>query len=309
MSGDTIHGPRHARLPAGASPWRLGFRLLRRLRPREVARWSSRGGQQILVVAPHPDDESIGVGGTLLRHVEAGDSVGIVHVTDGRRSRAGGLGAVEMAERRRVEAEEAAQVLGVDEWRWLGLPEIEWQVEELVAMLSDEMDARRPELLYCPSRVDFHPEHRRVAGAIARTLEGRPASPRVRVYPGQVPLGATLANLVAEVDGVGERLVRALECYRSQWTNLDRGLRSRIHTGARYGAGRLAEELWELDADRFVALHATPEESWPDVFRGIRYGPWTDPLAYLRGTRERRRLAASAEPGPLPPAQPPTDGR
>ena len=41
----------------------------------------------VLVVAAHPDDEVLGCGGTILRHVEAGDQVEILIVAEGATSR------------------------------------------------------------------------------------------------------------------------------------------------------------------------------------------------------------------------------
>ncbi|MFZ2422771.1 MAG: PIG-L family deacetylase, partial [Anaerolineae bacterium] len=77
--------------------WWLAFwlagavrRATRAVGPR-VKPWSTPGGQRVLVIAPHPDDEACGCGGALLRHRAAGDAVTIVVVTDGRRSRSLGL--------------------------------------------------------------------------------------------------------------------------------------------------------------------------------------------------------------------------
>src|SRR5262245_2441565 len=43
------------------------------------------GGQRVLVLAPHPDDEVIGCGGTLYKHTRAGHAVTVVYMTDGRK--------------------------------------------------------------------------------------------------------------------------------------------------------------------------------------------------------------------------------
>ena len=74
---------------------------------------------RILVLSPHPDDEAIGCGGTLLRHVGQGDNVRVVFLTSGEK---GGHGRSE-ADTLRVreqEAREAARILGVRQqefWR------------------------------------------------------------------------------------------------------------------------------------------------------------------------------------------------
>src|SRR5436190_201557 len=69
-----------------------------RLRPRTPASpFASPGGQRAVVVAAHPDDETIGCVGTMVRHLASGDTVCVLMVTDGSGSRAGGLPAGEMA--------------------------------------------------------------------------------------------------------------------------------------------------------------------------------------------------------------------
>src|SRR5437899_3184687 len=81
--------------------WTISFALAGRWALRSAEQWSSAGGHRVCVIAPHPDDEAIGCAGTLVRHLERGDQVCAVFVTDGRGSRALGLGPEEMAARRR----------------------------------------------------------------------------------------------------------------------------------------------------------------------------------------------------------------
>src|SRR5438874_10765646 len=77
--------------------------------------FESPGEQRVLVVAAHPDDETIGCFATILSHLESGDAVRVLVVTDGSGSRAGGLGherqrGVEMARRRGLEVGEVAKL-------------------------------------------------------------------------------------------------------------------------------------------------------------------------------------------------------
>lgn len=277
-----------------AAFWGTAFFALGRVRWRQrarVARWSSPGGGTALVVAPHPDDEVCACGGVVLLHRQHADRVLVAYVTDGRRSTAWGLVPEEMAERRRLEAEAAAQALDV-EARWLGLAEGDWPTETLVTHLESLLRELEPDWVYVPSCVDYHPEHRRVAGAVAlaveRAVQHGLRAPRVRVAQNQVPLTAALTNLVADTSTVAERALAALELYRSQRGAIVPYLRIKRYTARFYGFARQGEELWELSAEEYRRLQAgIGSASRP--FRSFRHYSWSDPLAYLVGRRERRR--------------------
>ncbi|MFD2206857.1 PIG-L deacetylase family protein [Kiloniella antarctica] len=66
---------------------------------------------RILVVAAHPDDEILGCGGTLARHVKGGDTVDIVFLSDGVTSR-DRENSVDEIERRKCSAFKAAEIIG-----------------------------------------------------------------------------------------------------------------------------------------------------------------------------------------------------
>jgi LmbE family N-acetylglucosaminyl deacetylase len=275
--------------------WSLGFALAGRVARPAVREWSSPGGRRVLAVAPHPDDEAIGCGGALLRHRACGDSVTIAYITDGRRSRALGLGPEEMAGQRRLEAAAGARALGAERVEWLGLPEGEWTAAQLRPILRGLLHSCAPEIVYAPSRVDFHPEHCRVAEALALALAELPeAGPRVRVYQVQAPLTRVLVNLVADTSGVAAECAAALDAYVTQRGNMARALRQRHYAAAYYGLKRQAEEFWELTVGQYVALHNGMHGWSGRAFRGVRFYPISDPLAYMWGRSERRRLAGLA---------------
>jgi LmbE family N-acetylglucosaminyl deacetylase len=248
----------------------------------------------VLVVAPHPDDE-IACGGTLLLHARAGDEVHVVYVTDGRGSRAGGLGPDEMAAQRRDEVDQVAPALGLRGAHWLGLREWEWDEATLERALGGHLREREPDVVYVTSRLDFHPEHVRVAGCVARAL--LPAAPqgvKLRIYQIQVPLTPLLVNLVAPISTVADELLAAMRRYRSQVGSIERCHRMKRYAAACYGMAGHAEEFWEIDADAYRRVHAAPADP-AGAFRGVRWWPFTDPLAYLRGLGARRRAAHAAQ--------------
>src|SRR5436190_2239409 len=101
--------------PALTTAWGMGFALAGRLHTeaQAVQCWDNPGGQRVGIVAPHPDDETVGCGGAACLHRDRGDHVAALIVTDGGASRAGGLDRPAQARRRAAEAAEAAAVLGL----------------------------------------------------------------------------------------------------------------------------------------------------------------------------------------------------
>jgi bacillithiol biosynthesis deacetylase BshB1 len=107
-----------------------------------------------LVVAPHPDDAELGMGGTIRRLVEGGWKMGILDLTSGEPTPLGSL------ERRAAETAEANRLLG-DPWRKnLGLPNR--SLEATLAnrrALAAVFRQTRPRLLFAPYWEDAHPDH------------------------------------------------------------------------------------------------------------------------------------------------------
>ena len=289
--------------------WSAGFRVLGHLLRPRLESWSSPGGRRVLVVAPHPDDEVAGCGGAILAHRRRGDRVRVAVATDGRRSQALGLDAASTAAARLGEMEAAAAHLGV-ELEWLGLPEGDWRVPDLGERLADVLTRFRPRTIYAPSRVDFHPEHEKVARALGRALAAPPTrngsriqEVEIRIYAVQVPLTPRLANLAVAVDLEAPRLIGALRAHHSQRGSLERCLRRRRYAGRLYRIRSSEEEpptgaaetFWRLTPEQYQQIHQRPpDRPLHRTFRGLRYGAWSDPLAYLWGLGERRRLARSA---------------
>ncbi|MGA7731258.1 MAG: PIG-L family deacetylase, partial [Chloroflexia bacterium] len=191
------------------------------------ARLMPSGSDRVLVLAPHPDDETLGCGGTICRHLMSGDQVCIVIVTDGGKSRAGGLNRETMIEMRRAEAGEAMSALlsftdnvfaahseGGLRLIQFGLAEGTWNEQDLARLLEEF----RPTIVYSPACVDFHPEHLRVAAGFARALSGGAGTyvDRVRAYELQVPLTPVLANLISPIETTQQCKQEALAAYRTQ---------------------------------------------------------------------------------------------
>jgi LmbE family N-acetylglucosaminyl deacetylase len=281
--------------------WRLSFGAVAYVLRPDAKRLTPTGSDRVLIVAPHPDDEAMGCVGTVLLHVRSGDRVCLAVVTDGRQSKVIADPA-RMALQRYRESCNAARLMQVDRLEMIGLPEGEWSVSQLQGTLRTLIEAIDPGVIYAPSRIDFHPEHFKVAHALALALGELSASRtndiRVRVYQVQVPLSPLLSNVVTDVSAVLSDYEAVLRVYESQAGSIQCAYRHRRYSAALHRIAGRAEEFWELSAQRYAAVHAQSPAHWSRIFRGLRAFPLSDPLAYLVGIKERRRIRAMGSEWP-----------
>lgn len=268
--------------------WASGCAVAGKLRRERVRRWATTGKERVLVIAAHADDEAMGCAGTLIRHRRDGDRVRIVVVTDGRLSRAYGLDPETMAECRKQEATEAAARLGA-ELEWLGLREGNWSGQTLDQELRRLLAEVAPTIIYAPSAIDYHPEHRRVAEILASILANPDVGGEVRIYGIQVPLTPLLINLVHDVSDLEQPIRHALAAYATQRVTVSTTFRLRRYAARSYGGDTQMEAFCSTSTGHYASLHDRPTAS----FRPLHPRAWTDPLAMAVGWSERmswRRL-------------------
>jgi bacillithiol biosynthesis deacetylase BshB1 len=175
----------------------------------------------LLVFAPHPDDAEIGLGGSIARHTADGYSVGIIDLTAGELSSNG------TPATRRVEAEAAAQVLGVAVRENLGWPDGGIaNTPPLVRSAVEAIRHHRPRALAIPHWNDRHPDHVRASdvltsAAFASGLR-RYAADGEAWRPDWVCYyfinDSVAPSFVVDVSAHYEAKRAALACYRSQFT-------------------------------------------------------------------------------------------
>jgi LmbE family N-acetylglucosaminyl deacetylase len=120
-------------------------------------------GSRCLVLAPHPDDETLGCGGTIAALTSSGVDVHVVIATDGTGSDRLGRRPEIVRTVRRREALAACRVLGVPEEHvtFLDFPDgqLAGYTDELVACIDGLVREIRPEHLLVCSALDPHPDH------------------------------------------------------------------------------------------------------------------------------------------------------
>jgi len=178
----------------------------------------------ILCITAHPDDVELCFGGTVIKHVEQGHSVGIVDLTRGE---LGTRGSVEL---RKQEADKAMGILGAAFRYQLELADGFFQVDEpsLLAVIK-VIRAHQPRLVITNALRDRHPDHGQGARLVSKAafLAGL-----IRIETGQdvwrpdmVLNGIQDRNmkptLIVDVTDQHERKMQAIMAFSSQFYNPD----------------------------------------------------------------------------------------
>lgn len=114
----------------------------------------------VCVLALHPDDETLGCGGTLLKHKEQGDEIHWVICTEVKEKNGFSLDEVK---RREEEIDKVGKLYGFDSVSRLGLSTMkvdEYSMSDLITLFSDVVNVVRPSIVYLPFKGDVHSDHR-----------------------------------------------------------------------------------------------------------------------------------------------------
>jgi len=178
---------------------------------------------EYLVVAPHPDDAELGMGGTIVKLLQAGKRVAVVDLTSGEPTPFG------TPAKRRRETAAASAALGLTLRLNLGLMNRQLQATLAARIrVAEAYRTLRPRVLFIPYWRDAHPDH--LAASLVATqarfhakltktrMKGRPhyAERVLSYYCTHLRTHADVA-LVVDVSEEWAAKVKAVECYRSQF--------------------------------------------------------------------------------------------
>lgn len=179
----------------------------------------------VLVIAPHPDDEVLGCGGVIARHVANGDEVYVVVVTRG----APDVFPLELVERGRREAAEANKTLGTKRLSFLDFPAPRLDVvpnATIANALKDVVAEVQPATIYLPHQGDIHGDHKAVywATLVATRPNGGFVPERLLCYetPSETewgapnPCDAFIPTVFVDVSQHLKAKLEAMKCYQSQ---------------------------------------------------------------------------------------------
>lgn len=201
----------------------------------------------VLVIGPHPDDQELGMGGTIVKLVRQGHTVHIVDMTNGEPTPRGSV------ELRAKESAEAAKVMGVQR-TLLGLPNRE-VVHDLPSRhkLAALIRVHKPNILFVPYPVDAHPDHVAVtkiaedarfdAKLTRSTIPGEPWHPKRIIYYFCTHLRMNFpATFCIDITDTIDVKMKAIARYESQ---ISRDLADMVYTGAGWFGSRMGVKFAE----------------------------------------------------------------
>jgi LmbE family N-acetylglucosaminyl deacetylase len=193
--------------------------------------------EPILVVAPHPDDETLGCGGAIASLRALGRSIWVLVMSDGTMSHPNSATypAPKLRALRESETQHALNLLGVNSSQitFFQMPDgalpvpgafgFECALERCQRYLSAVM----PSIVFVPWRFDPHPDHRATWQLINQALVGCALAPRVIEYPiwdwdraQHCPYPLSVTQWRLDISDTVQIKQRAIAAYRSQTTSL-----------------------------------------------------------------------------------------
>lgn len=168
--------------------------------------------RRILVVAPHPDDESLGCGGTIALYTQSGAVVEVLVISDGAALEEPDGSHKDLVAIRAQEVTAAAAVLGIHHVHDLALPDghLAQHQTTIAHALRQRITTFQPELVLAPSPIDGHADHATV-GRVALQLFRELTGWQLAFYEVFAPLHF---NWLVDITEVLERKERAIRGYQ-----------------------------------------------------------------------------------------------
>jgi LmbE family N-acetylglucosaminyl deacetylase/glycosyltransferase involved in cell wall biosynthesis len=230
---------------------------------------------RVLVFAPHPDDETLGCGGTIAKLVNAGAAVKVVLASLGEQGYPQGVDPAQAGEIRKLEFIAAMSVLGVTDIVFYSEPDAHFKPSDALAkQLNDSLSSFSPHWLFLPSPLDCHRDHVSLSLSILEVWQRLDKKARVWLYEVWTPLPIShVIDISKEYPLKKQALQRyklPLQCldYLHFITGLNhyRGLAIGQDGACAEGFTELYFDQWGLQIEELVNLRQRQEHSYDRIY-------------------------------------------
>lgn len=182
---------------------------------------------KILIIAPHPDDEVLGCGGTIKKYIKRGDEVYLCIVTKAYTPD----WSEQFIQEREKEINCVKDVLGIKEVLFLGLPTVKLDTipqKQLNDSILECVQRVNPDVLFAPFYGDINKDHKLVFEAALVAARPKPKNSIKKVFcyevlsetewakPAQKIKDVFIPNFYEDISDFLDDKLKAMECYRSE---------------------------------------------------------------------------------------------
>ena len=181
--------------------------------------------KRVLIVAPHPDDETLGAGGSIAKFIDKGYEVFVLIIS----GHLPPLYTRQQYDQTIEEAYAAFSILGVNESQFLEIPATmigDMPINEFNAKISKVVHSFKPHIVLCPYP-DRHVDHRLVFDSVMVATRPVNIGRDIEIVAAYETLSEThwnaphiepnfTPNWVIDISGFIDVKLKALECYKSQ---------------------------------------------------------------------------------------------
>ena len=176
-------------------------------------------GDNLIVLSPHFDDDVIGCGGVLHKHILDGDKVAIVYLTDGREGDPSFENKELLEKARKQEAISATKILGIENLIFLDQPETKLKLnKDLIHRLTVIFNQTKPNLVYLPWFLDNHIDHFELNQVFSELCKYIQLDFNICAYEVWTPL---IPNIVIDIGNVFSKKEKAIKQYQTQIKQVD----------------------------------------------------------------------------------------
>ena len=173
--------------------------------------------QDVVILAPHMDDETIGLGGTIYNYQKQSTKVHCIFITDGASSN-GKADRDQVSVLRKKEIDQVKGLLGISEVYYVDVPDGKvtgnQQAEQVIRELIKQIN---PKVIYTSSNVDAHPDHVGTAQLLASVLaKDESLAPLIRQYEINCPMPPDEINYVVDITEAFPIKKKATSVFKSQ---------------------------------------------------------------------------------------------
>ena len=179
----------------------------------------------ILIIAPHMDDEVLGMGGTIAKHVDNGDKVCVIIVTDRVYNHSSNS---KLLESDKSDVIAAKKILGYDQVVFLGLDDekLDSLIQDIIIPIEEQYDTFIPDIVYTCHFGDNNQDHRAIFDAVRVVTRQAQKAPPSKVLIYETPSSteqsppllssAFMPNYFVNIEYFLNQQVLALQCYRNE---------------------------------------------------------------------------------------------